>query len=184
MIFSFHVKMAVLQKIRELFIHSPVESESVIPAPETVYEISLLTNKQLKEVWKLNQRCFRNGENYPRHTLAFLLSEPSTLSYRAVTPTGELVGFVFITLAQDGAGHITTIGVAPEHRRRGLARKMMIHVEEVLRVREVKTIFLEVRISNLSAQNLYRELDFTVIQKLGNYYNNGEDGYLMVKSLN
>lgn len=175
--------MAVLQKIREFFIHPQDELDVIIPAPETTYEIRPLIDKHLKEVWKLNQRCFKNGENYPRHTLAYLLSEANTLSYRAVTPTGELVGFVFITLAQDGAGHITTIGVAPEHRRRGLARQLMMRTEEALRNRKIETIFLEVRISNLSAQNLYRELGFSVVQKLIKYYSNSEDGYLMIKSL-
>lgn len=175
--------MAVLQKIREFFIHPQDECEFVSPAPGTTYEIRPLTDKHLKEVWKLNQRCFRNGESYPRHTLQYLLTETNTLSYRTVTSDGELVGFVFITLANDGAGHITTIGIAPEHRRRGLARQLMLRTEESLRNRRVETIFLEVRVSNVSAQNLYRELGFSVVQKLEKYYNNGEDGYLMVKSL-
>jgi len=175
--------MAVLQKIREFFISLPVEPETIIPAPETSYEIRLLTDKHLKEVWKLNQRCFKNGENYPRHTISYLLSEPNTLSYRAVTPLEELAGFVFVTLAQDGAAHITTIGVAPEHRRRGLARKMLAHSEKALRKRAVNTIFLEVRAGNVSAQNLYTKLDFSIVQTLSKYYSNGEDGYLMVKSL-
>ena len=34
-----------------------------------------------------------------------------------------------------------------------------------------------------SAQNLYRELGYTVIQRINNYYNNGEDCYLMMKAL-
>lgn len=175
--------MAVLQKIREFFVHSDADAEAIVPAPETTYEIKSLTEKQLKEVWKMNQRCFKNGENYPMHTLEYLLTEANTLSYRAVTPSGELVGFVFITLADDGAGHITTIGVAPEHRRRGIAHQLMERAEEALRNRKIETMFLEVRISNFGAQNLYRELGFSVVQKLAKYYNNGEDGYLMVKSL-
>lgn len=175
--------MAVLQKIREFFIHSETDAETIIPASETTYEIRLLTAKHLREIWKLNQRCFRSGENYPLHTLEYLLTEANTLSYRAVAAKGETVGFIFITLAQDGAGHITTIGVAPEHRRRGIARLLMRRAEEALADRKIETIFLEVRVGNFSAQNLYRELGFSVVQKLSKYYNNGEDGYLMVKSL-
>lgn len=177
------MNMAVLQKIREFFVHPTDESEIVVSAPQTTYEIRLLTEKHLKEVWKLNQRCFRNGESYPRHTLQYLLTEINTLSYRTVTADGELVGFVFITLAHDGAGHITTIGIAPEHRRRGLARQLMRRAEESLCNRKIETIFLEVRVSNISAQNLYRELGYSVVQKLEKYYSNGEDGYLMVKSI-
>lgn len=175
--------MAVLQKIRELFSHPPNDSEKIVAAPETVYEIRPLTEKHLKEVWKLNQRCFRYGESYPRHTLLYLLTEANTLSYRAVTVSGELVGFVFVTLSQDGAGHITTIGVAPEHRRRGIARKLMKRAEEALQNRKITTIFLEVRVENTAAQTLYREIGFSIVQRLPKYYSNGEDGFLMVKSL-
>jgi ribosomal-protein-alanine N-acetyltransferase len=174
--------MAVLQKIRDFFVASEVESEETIPAPATIYEIRPLTDKQLKEVWKLNQRCFINGESYPKSTLNYLLTSSNTLSYRAVTAKDEMAGFIFITV-QDGTAHLTTIGVAPEHRRRGLAQMMINHIEEALRKREISMISLEVRVSNFAAQNLYRQLDYAVMQRLAKYYNNGEDGFLMVKSL-
>lgn len=173
--------MAVLQKIRDFFVASEVDEE-IIPAPATSYEIRPLTDKQLKEVWKLNQRCFINGESYPKSTLNYLLTSTNTLSYRAVTLKDEMAGFIFITV-QDGTAHLTTIGVSPEHRRRGLAQMMINHIEEALRKREISMISLEVRVSNFAAQNLYRQLDYAVMQRLAKYYNNGEDGFLMVKSL-
>jgi [ribosomal protein S18]-alanine N-acetyltransferase len=176
--------MAVLQKIREFF--GPArqgEPEIIVPAPPTTYEIRPLTNRQLKEVLLLNQRCFKKGENYTKPTFTFLLSEPNTLSYRIATPTENLVAFIFITIAEDGVGHITTIGVAPEHRRRGLAQKLLLHAEDALRKRNVNTISLEVRVDNSSAQNLYRQLGYAIVQRLPKYYNSGDDGFLMVKSL-
>lgn len=175
--------MAVLQKIRDFFVASEVDSEAIIPAPATNYEIRPLTDKQLKEVWKLNQRCFTNGESYPKSTLNYLLTSSNTLSYRAITQKDEMAGFIFITV-QDGTAHLTTIGVSPEHRRRGLAQMMISHIENALRQREISIISLEVRVSNFAAQNLYRQLDYAVMQRLTKYYNNGEDGFLMVKSLN
>lgn len=175
--------MAVLQKIREFFIHPQIDAEVIIPAPESVYEIRTLTIKDLKEVWKLNQRCFKQGENYPRYTLSYLLNEPNTLSYCTISSKKEITGFIFITATTEGTGHITTIGVAPEHRRRGLARRMLIHAEGALQKRAINTICLEVRASNFSAQNLYHELNYAVVQRLPGYYSNGEDGLLMIKSL-
>ncbi len=174
--------MAVLEKLREFFVPRQEEADAIVPAPETAYQTRILTIDYLREVWKLNQRCFKSGENYPRHTLSYLLLEPNTLSYCAVAANEEIVGFVFITV-QDGTGHISTIGVAPEHRRRGLARNLMIHAEKKLKVRGIRTMCLEVRISNEMAQQLYRELNFSVIQRLSGYYSNGEDGFLMVKSV-
>lgn len=176
--------MAVFQKIRELFVPPPTcEPEIIVSAPPSVYEIRLLTEKHLEETLRLNLRCFNAGENYTKYTFAYLLNEPRCLSYRIVTPDGEMVGFVFVLTDEDGAGHITTIGVAPEHRRRGLANKLLGHAEEALRRRGVGTVMLEVRVSNIAAQNLYRTFDYAVVQRLSKYYNNGEDGFLMVKSL-
>ena len=155
----------------------------IVPAPQTVYEIRPLTEKHINEVLKLNLRCFKAGENYTKYTFSYLLNEPNCLSYRAVTAERQMVGFVFIMMSEDGAGHITTIGVAPEHRRRGLADKLLRYAERALQKRGVKTLMLEVRASNFSAQNLYRKFGYTIVQRLPKYYNNGEDGFLMVKSL-
>lgn len=178
--------MAVLQTILSLFVpveESIAEPETIVPAPPNVYEIRPLTEKQQAEVMQLNLRCFKNGENYTKHTFAYLFNEPNTLSYRAVTPSDEMVGFVFVMISDDGAGHITTIGTAPEHRRRGLAEKLLAHAEKALYNRDVKTLMLEVRVSNIAAQSLYRGLNYAIVQRIKSYYNNGEDCFLMMKSL-
>ena len=177
--------MAVFQKIREFFVPPPeFETEAVIPAPLTTYAIRPLTDAHLDEVLKLNLRCFKYGENYTKHTFSFLLNEPNTLSYRVVTAEQNIVGFVFVMVSEhDGTGHLTTIGIAPEHRRRGLALKLLRHTEEALRKRDVAILMLEVRVSNIAAQTLYQNFGYAIMQRLIKYYNNGEDGFLMVKSL-
>ena len=176
--------MAVLQAIRNFFVPvEPLEPEVILPAPDSVYSIHPLSDKHLNEVLRLNVRCFRNGENYTKHTFSYLLGEPRNLSYRVVTETGEMAGFIFVLVNEDRSAHLTTIGVAPEHRRRGLANRLLAHMEEALRVREIFTIVLEVRVSNTTAQDLYRRAGYTVVQRLAKYYNNGEDCFLMLKAI-
>jgi ribosomal-protein-alanine N-acetyltransferase len=176
--------MAVLQTIKSLFV--PVKqtaADIIIPAPPTEYSIKLLTTAQIKDLLRLNLRCFPEGDSYNKHTLNYLLNEPMTISYRAVTPSDELVAFAFVMVNGNGAAHLTTIGVAPEHRRRGLGIKLLEHLEKVLKQKEIGTIMLEVRVGNFAAQNLYRRIGYTVVQRINNYYNNGEDCYLMMKPL-
>ncbi len=176
--------MAVFQAIRNFF--SGVETAEpavIIPAEPTTYAIRPLTTKHIDTVLKLNARCFRNGENYTRHTFSYLLNEPGTVSYQAVTADGKMSAFAFVMVNPDGAGHLTTIGVAPEHRRRGLGLLLLSHLECVLKEKGVTTMALEVRLSNTSAQKLYNAAGYSVVQRLADYYSNGEDGYLMVKSL-
>lgn len=176
--------MAVLETIKNFFVPSiSAMPELIVPAPPTTYEIRPLMPDHLPAVLRLNLRCFRNGDNYTKHTFAYLLNEPRTLSYRMVTPNEELVGFAFVMVKENNAAHLTTIGIAPEHRRRRLGRRMLDHIEQALRVREIGTIMLEVRVSNTTAQDLYRRADYTIVQRIGKYYNNGEDCFLMMKSL-
>ncbi len=176
--------MAVLESIRNFF--NPIaytEPEVIVPAQQTTYAIRPLTLDNLVEVLKLNIRCFRNGDNYTKYTFDYLLNEPRTLSYRMVTPRDEIVGFAFVIVNENNAAHLTTIGVAPEHRQRRIAERLLEHIEEALRKREVGTIMLEVRVGNTSAQNLYRKSNYTIVQRITKYYNNGEDCFLMMKSL-
>lgn len=148
------------------------------------YEIRPLTIKQLDELDALDRRCFTNGDSYTRNTLEFLLKEPNSLAYRAVLPkTAQMVAFVIAMHEADGTGHITTIGVAPEHRRRGLAFLLLEHAENAFRLRKVRTMRLEVRTNNFGAQQLYARAGYAVAQRMNHYYSNGGDGFLMVKSL-
>jgi ribosomal-protein-alanine N-acetyltransferase len=75
------------------------------------------------------------------------------------------------------------VGVAPEHRRRGIAKKLITELESLLRKKSASTIVLEVRVGNRAAQDLYTHAGYSIVKRMIRYYHNGEDGYLMMKSL-
>ena len=176
--------MAVLQTIKKLFIPTQQPAEDVVvPAPRTSYTVKRLSIKDIDRLLRLNLRCFKQGENYTRHTFNYLLTQPQSLGLAAETPTGELAGFVLLMNNPDGAAHITTVGVAPEHRRRGVARRLIDEIEQLLRKKSASTIVLEVRVSNSAAQELYSHAGYSIVKRMTRYYHNGEDGFLMMKSL-
>jgi ribosomal-protein-alanine N-acetyltransferase len=175
--------MAVLQSLRNLFYPvEPVEN-TIVPAPPCVYSIKKLTIEDIDRLLHLNLRCFKQGENYTKHTFNYLLTQPQSLSLAAETPSGDLAGFVLLMNNPDGAAHITTVGVAPEHRRRGVATKLLDKIEHQLRRKNVSTVVLEVRVSNEEAQGLYEQAGYSIVKRMTRYYHNGEDGFLMMKSL-
>jgi GNAT superfamily N-acetyltransferase len=94
-----------------------------------------------------------------------LLNEPNCLSYRLVTPDANIVGFIFIMTSEDGAGHITTIGVAPEHRRRGLAQQLLDHAE-TLCARAVSAPFASKFASATKGAKPLRQRGYAVVQRL------------------
>ena len=184
--------MAVLKKIRSRLFSSGA-GHGAEPDPEggaaasadarSRYDVRPLTAAQLDECWRLDHRCFVDGEAYSRETFEYLLTSPDSVSYRAVTPDGAMVGFIVGLVEPDSTGHITTLGVAPEHRRRQIARRMLLKVEDGFRRRGVRIARLEVRSVNTGAQDLYAKLGYAVTQRLPRYYSNGGDGLLMIKSL-
>src|SRR5262245_18292337 len=182
--------MAVLKKFRTRWwsqADEPIEREKreklATPAWGMRYDVRPLTISQLDEVWRLDQRCFIDGEAYSRETFDYLLTAPEAVSYRAVTSGGVMVGFVIGLIEPDHTGHVTTVGVSPEHRRRNLDKRLMEQVEEGFRKRNVRLVRLEVRALNIPAQQLYEGLGYSVTQRLPKYYSNGGDGLLMLKSL-
>jgi ribosomal-protein-alanine N-acetyltransferase len=192
--FTIYQVMAVLKKIRSRWwsqgegegegeAAEGYEPPSTSPLVEVRYEVRPLTVSQLDECWRLDQRCFVDGEAYSRETFEYLLTAPESVSYRAVTPNGMMVGFIVGLIEPDRTGHITTLGVAPEHRRRHIAQRMMAKAEDGFRRRNVRMVRLEVRSVNTGAQQLYKNLGYIVTQRLPRYYSNGGDGLLMIKSL-
>lgn len=184
--------MAVLKKIRTRWWTPAAQPDSyprpqpepaLVPSVGTRYDVRPLTISQLDECWHLDQRCFVDGEAYSRETFEYLLTAPESVSYRAVTSGGVMVGFVIGLVEPDHTGHVTTVGVAPEHRRRHLGKRLMLQVEEGFRRRNVRLVRLEVRSLNTAAQKVYENLGYAVTQRLPKYYSNGGDGLLMLKSL-
>lgn len=81
----------------------------------------------------------------------------------------EIVGFGIVAFVKDRA-HIMNMCVAPEYRRRGLGRHIMLHLLGVARQRCCRRVWLEVRRTNLPAIMLYRNLGFRTKQIRKGYY--------------
>src|ERR1700754_972165 len=179
--------MAVLKKFRSRWWsqsdlpYDPEKKEkTVTPTWGMRYDVRPLTISQLDECWRLDQRCFIDGEAYSRETFDYLLTAPESVAFRAVTTGGVMAGFVIGLVEPDHTGHITTVGVAPEHRRRNLAKRLMQQIEHGFRKRNVRLVRLEVRTLNTPAQKLYESRGSTVTQRLHKSYSNGYACLLML----
>ena len=79
----------------------------------------------------------------------------------------ELVGFVHLSISFESVD-IVNIVVNPSFRRRGIASILM---ENILNIYpNFEQLFLEVRVDNLPAINLYNKLGFREINRRKNYY--------------
>ena len=73
-------------------------------------------------------------------------------------------------------GHIISMAVTPERRRTGVGTCL---VKEAIDHCRGKSLRLEVRVSNVGAQKFYQSLGFFVKARIGRYYQDGEDAFVM-----
>ncbi len=84
-------------------------------------------------------------------------------------PARTIVGYIVYWVVA-GEIHILNLAVAPQHRRRGIAKTLVLAALGHARAGGAETAYLEVRQSNIAAQRLYEGLGFVKITIRKNYY--------------
>ena len=95
---------------------------------------------------------------------------------------GNIVAYGCMTVTLDEA-EIEIVAVSEMFRRCGRGNKIVEELLSIARRRGVKKVFLEVRVSNTSAQILYLKNGFRGLYSRTRYYPDGEDAIVMVKEL-
>lgn len=92
---------------------------------------------------------------------------------------GRIIGYAGMWLMIDEA-HITTIAILTEFRGRSLGELLLASLVEAAAEMSAQRVTLEVRVSNETAQNLYRKYGFRQEGVRPRYYSDdNEDAYIM-----
>ena len=135
------------------------------------------TIEDAKEIFAIEMECFSVPWSLDSIETE-LLNEDKKLYY-VIEDANGVVGYAGAWLVYD-EGQITNIAIRPSARGQGFGAKLTSALIEECFKRGMHEIFLEVRISNLSALSLYRQLGFTVKGMRKNYYSEPkEDAYIM-----
>lgn len=96
-------------------------------------------------------------------------------------PDAAIAGYAgLLAPAGSGQADIQTIAVAPEARRQGLGRALVVALLDEARARAAHEVFLEVRADNPNARDLYTSLGFEQIAVRPQYYQpDGVDAQIM-----
>ena len=128
---------------------------------------------------RLENVCFEKHA-WPLLDLIAVLTWPEVIRLKAVD-AGEMTGFIAgDPRSSDGVAWISTIAVDPRWQRRGVGRALLRACEAQIELPRMK---LTVRVSNQGAIALYEQEGYRMVDLWRGYYNDGEDGLVMGKSL-
>lgn len=139
--------------------------------------IRKMTLEDVPSVLELDQKSF--SLPWPERSFRFeLTANPASRSWVAELE-GKIVGMIVVWLVLEEA-HVATLATHPEYRRQGIGTKLLSQALLHLLEEGARSSFLEVRESNLSAQNMYRKFGYETTGRRPRYYkDNNEDAILM-----
>lgn len=114
--------------------------------------------------------AFKQGANRTNPHCHFLVARAK----------GAPIAFINFLMVEDYV-HITNFAVAPTCRRQNVGKYLLARSLEHIREKGGRTVFLEVRTSNLPALNLYGQFGFEIADFRRKYYpDDGEDAYILL----
>ena len=139
------------------------------------YEMVPLTEAMLPELVSLEKSCF--SVPWTQAMFAGELTNPVAV-YRVILFDSVPVAYMGMWCVAD-EGQITNVAVSPEHRRKGLAKRLIDEMITIAQARDLSVLTLEVRESNLAAIFLYESFGFRQVGRRKLYYEGKEDALLM-----
>ena len=136
--------------------------------------------RDLDQILEIEQEAF--PEPWTRGMFCQEISSPMSHFYVALLDD-TLVGYGGFWQVVDEA-HITSVTVRKEYRRRGYGRVLTDFIVRTAEREGLIRATLEVRVTNVTAQNLYKRLGFEKTGVRKNYYKKtNEDAIIMTRKL-
>lgn len=153
------------------------------------FEMREFKPDDLDAVVKINKICL--PENYsPSFFMDHYYENPKIFLVAAVD--GEVVGYSMCRIefgvsnlktAFARKGHEISIAVMQEHRGKRIGMSLMEASLQRVKTEGASEMYLEVRVSNNPAVELYKKLGFSADRISEGYYRDGESAYIMTKDL-
>jgi ribosomal-protein-alanine N-acetyltransferase len=157
---------------------------------QETFKLRKFVPDDLQNVMQINRVCL--PENYT--DMFFMdLYERFPETFIVAEQGGQIVGYIMsrieVGLNNFGLGglirkgHVVSIAVMPQGRRKGVASALITTAMDGMRHYKAKQIYLEVRVTNEAGINLYKKLGLEITRTISGYYSDGEDAYVMSRNL-
>ena len=140
-------------------------------------EYKRMTAEHVAQIAELEKQCFSSP--WSEKSIFGELNNPLSLWIVAVE-NNRVVGYVG-SQSVLGEADMMNVAVAPEYRRQGVANALIIELISQLASRDVHSLTLEVRASNIPAITLYEKMDFAQVGRRPNYYSAPKEDALILR---
>lgn len=154
------------------------------------YTLRRFSPSDLEAVININRVCL--PENYAAY---FFIDTFNTLPETFIVAESQVqvVGYIMCRLEHGFSdlkklrfarkGHVISVAVMPDFRNLGIGNSLVEQALSALSVHNADECYLEVRLSNMEAINLYKKMGFEIVRTIPHYYFDGFDAYVMAKAL-
>ena len=157
---------------------------------QETFKLRKFAPDDLQSVIQINRVCL--PENYTDYFFMDLYERfPET--FIVTEENGKIAGYIMCRIEVGLSnnvlgglirkGHVVSIAVLPEHRRRGVAQALINAAMKGMGHYKAKLCYLEVRVTNSVGIALYKKLGFEASKTREGYYSDGESAYMMTKKL-
>ena len=116
------------------------------------------------------------------HSLIRMLAIEHPETFLVARIEQKIVGYA-VASANEHSGHLFSIAVHRDFRRKGIGKRLMEEIIFELKSLGVRTLTLEVRVSNADASQFYRKIGFLAVGEAKAYYENGENAIVYFKAV-
>ena len=139
--------------------------------------IEPMNASHVPQIAQLEKRCF--SDPWSEKSIASELENPLSVWLVAVDG-GQLIGYVGSQTVL-GETDMMNLAVAPEARRQGTGRALVLALVDALTEKGSHSLMLEVRVSNTPAQKLDESLGFSQVGRRPKYYVNPREDALILR---
>ena len=136
-----------------------------------------MTQEHVPQIAALEQVCF--SDPWPEAGIQSELDNPLSLWLVALVGE-EVVGYVGSQTVL-GEADMMNVAVSPEHRRKGIAKELLISLQNALCAKKAYSLTLEVRASNAPAIALYERMGYIQVGRRPNYYHKPREDALILR---
>ena len=136
-----------------------------------------MNDSHVSQVAQLEAICF--SDPWSEKSVASELTNKLALWLVAVEDD-RVAGYIGSQTVLDETD-MMNVAVHPDYRRQGIARDLVLGLVDALAKKDVNSLTLEVRASNMPAIALYAQLGFTQVGMRPNYYRNPKENALILR---